>query len=133
MGLIGCLGDIVFSVSSELIETFNNMQWSGSARWSTHDRHLSNALTEFTGIEPDKVSFDMRVSVDLGIEPMTEIAKIWTHERKGTPLSLIIGEKYYGKHKWAIESHSVKLETFDENGNLSGAAISLKLLEYLNE
>ena len=133
MGLIGCLGDIVFSVSSDFIETFNNMQWSGSARWNTHDRHLSNALTEFTGIGPDKVSFDMKISVDLGVEPMPEIAKIWTHERKGTPLSFVIGEKYYGKHKWVIESHSVKMETFDKDGNLTGVAVSVKLLEYLDE
>ena len=29
MGMVGCLGDIVFTVSDSTIETINNVTWSG--------------------------------------------------------------------------------------------------------
>ena len=53
MGMVGCLGDIVFTVSDRTIETINNVTWSGSARYATHQRHGTHALTEFTGLDPD--------------------------------------------------------------------------------
>ena len=37
---IGTLGEVVFSVSDRVVETINNFTWSGSARYSTHQRHL---------------------------------------------------------------------------------------------
>ena len=132
MAQVGCLGDIIFEVSSDVIKTFKNMQWSGSARWSTHQRHLYHALTEFTGLDPDTMSFDITFSAYLGISPMVELAKIWTYEREGKPLPLVIGEKAYGKYKWVITSHAVKMEHYDDNGDLLGATVSVKLLEYLD-
>lgn len=130
--VIGCLGDIVFEVSSKKVKTFDNMQWSGSARYAEHQRHLSNALTEFTGLDPDAISFDMVLSVYLGVEPMAELVKLWTHERNGKPLSLVIGDKAYGKYKWTITNHKIKMQNFDKRGNLTGATVSVSLLEYLN-
>lgn len=128
---VGVLGDIVFQVSSNVIKTFDNLQWSGSARYSEHNRHLTNALTEFTGIDPDTVSFDMELSAYLGVDPMTELAKIWTYERSGKPLSLVVGERAYGKYKWTIKSHKIKMKTYDKRGNVTGASVSVDLLEYL--
>ena len=36
MGMVGCLGDIVFTVSDRTIKTIDNVTWSGSARYATH-------------------------------------------------------------------------------------------------
>lgn len=133
MSQIGCLGDIVFIVSSKKVETIDNVQWSGSARYSKHLRHLTNALTEFTGIDADTLSFDLALSVYLGVDPMTDIAKLWQYERSGKIVPLVIGEKCYGKYRWTVDSHKIKMQTFDGLGNLTGAAISVSLLEYLKE
>lgn len=132
MAQIGCLGDIPFMVSSEQVETFRNMQWSGSARHNTHKRHLNDALTEFTGIDPDKMSFEMTISAYLGVDVMTELVKIWTYERQAQTLPLVIGEKAYGKYRWTITDHSIQMEFYDKDGNLSSATVSVNLLEYLN-
>lgn len=131
MAQIGCLGDIVFKVSSDEIKTINNAVWSGSARHAEHKRHLTHALTEFTGIDADKFSFDIELSLYLGVDPMMDIIKIWDYERSGTPLTFVLGEKIYGKHKWTIINHKIKLRTFDGKGNMTGATVSLDLLEYL--
>lgn len=128
---VGVLGDIVFQISSNVIKTLDNLQWSGSARYGEHSRHLTNALTEFTGIDPDTMSFDMELSVYLGVDPMAELVKIWTYERSGKPLSLVVGERAYGKYKWTIKSHKIKMRTYDKKGNVTGASVSVDLLEYL--
>ena len=66
MAVVGCLGDIVFQVSRETVRTIDNVVWSGSARYGVHHKHLGNALTEFTGLDPDKISFTMLLSKGLG-------------------------------------------------------------------
>ena len=105
---IGTLGEVVFSVSDSVVETITSFTWSGSARYSTHQRHLTHALTEFTGLDPDGITFDIFVSAYLGVDPMTEVVKIWNYERSGTAVPLTIGTHAYGKYRWSIKSHKMK-------------------------
>lgn len=129
--VIGCLGGIVFQVSSRTVETIDNVQWSGSVRYSVHQRHLNNALTEFTGRDPDKMTFDIILSAHLGVDPMAEVVKLWAYERNGQPVPLVIGNKAYGKYRWSVLSHNMKLQTFDRRGNVATATVSVNLQEYL--
>lgn len=133
MAKIGCLGDIVFSVSSQQVKTIDNMKWSGSARYSTHQRHLNDALTEFTGVDPDNISFDIVLLTSLGADPMEDIGKLWQYERSGKAVPLIIGDHAYGKWRWSVVSHEVKVKTFSPKGNLMSVTISVKLQEYLKQ
>ena len=71
MAVIGYLGTsaeegLIFEVSSETLETINNMNWSGSARYAVHQRHNTHALTEFVGLDPDKITFDITFLAQLG-------------------------------------------------------------------
>ena len=131
MAVVGCLGDVVFSVSSQTVKTIDNMKWSGSARYATHQRHAANALTEFTGLDPDNISFEIVLLTSLGADPMEEIKKIWQYERSGQAVQLIIGDHSYGRWRWSVVSHEVKVKTFAPSGNLMSATVSVKLQEYL--
>lgn len=131
MGHIGCLGDIAFEVSEETVRTLDNLKWSGAAKWAVHERHMYHALTEYTGMEPDKISFSVYLSAFLGVSPLEEVVKIWKYEREGTPLGLTIGDKCYGKYKWVITDHEWEPESYDGKGNVTTAAMKLNLLEYL--
>ena len=131
MSKIGCLGNVIFEVSSKKVETIRNATWSGEARYSTHQRHGTHALTEFTGLEPDEFSFDILLSSYLGVKPMDELVKLWNYERNGTAVPLVIGEKGYGKYRWVIKSHKIKFEQYDKSGNLSQCTVSVSLLEYI--
>ncbi len=131
MGMIGCLGEMVFTVSEKTILTLDNMTWSGSARYATHQRHLTNALTEFTGIDPDKISFEMVLSASLGIDPLQEVVKLWGYERSGQAVFLVIGEKGYGKYRWNVISHEEKMVAYDQKGNVTAATVSVNLQEYI--
>lgn len=131
MAVIGCLGDIPFLVSEDIVRTLDNMTWSGSVRYAAHERHGTNALTEFTGIDPDKITFDITLSTDLGTDPNDEVVKIWNYERSGQAVPLTVGEKCYGKYRWNITKHDMKMQAFFRNGNVHTATVSVSLQEYL--
>ena len=129
--VVGCLGDMVFEVSEETVETIGDVTWSGSARYSTHQRHNMNSLTEFTGIDPDKMSFTMILSAELGVDIIAEIVKLWNIERGGKAVPLVIGERPYGKYRWSLLRHSAKYTRHDKLGNPTEAEVSVELQEYL--
>ena len=135
MALIGYLGKsagngISFVVSREVFRTPKNLKWSGSARYATHQRHGTYALTEFTGIDPDRFSFDILLTAEMGVNPLKEVAKIGNYEQDGEALGLVIGGKAYGKYRWNIQSHEVKIEYTDEAGRMYAVEVSVELLEY---
>lgn len=136
MALIGYLGKdadngIPFIVSREVFRTPSGMKWGGSARYATHGRHLTHALTEFTGLDPDNFSFDMLLVAELGVDPMEELVKILTYERSAEAVGLVIGGHAYGKYRWTIQKHETKIKYTDTAGDLYAAEVSVELLEYL--
>lgn len=131
MAIVGCLGDVIFTVSRSVVRTLDNMTWSGSARYATHERHLTHALTEFTGLDPDKITFDILLSAELGVDPMAEGVKLWNIERSGRAVPLTVGTKCYGKYRWNITKHEMKMKTFYGNGDVHTATVSVSLQEYL--
>lgn len=133
MAYIGCLGDIAFEVSPETVRTIDSFVWSGAVRWATHERHLYHSLTEYTGIDPDRVSFSVYLSAYLGVSPLNEVVKIFKYEREGTPLPLTIGDKIYGKYRWVITDHKYSPQSYDGEGNVTTAKLTLNLLEYLRD
>ena len=138
MAMIGYLGEnpadgVIFEVSDQTVRTLNNWKWSGSVRYAVHNRHNYHALTEYTGMDPDKITFDIALRVELGVKPMEDIVKIWTYEREGTPLALTVGRKGYGKYRWNVINHSVEITHTDKEGDPTAATVSVTLQEYLRE
>ena len=130
---IGCLGDIPFIINSDKVLTPDNLVWSGSARYAEHQRHNYHALVEFTGLDTDKFTLDIKLASELGIDVMDELVKIWTYERTPKSVILILGDKTYGKYRWVIKSHRIRMRYFDPVGNLTAADVNLNLVEYLPE
>ena len=138
MAVVGYLGKsasegVIFEVSHQTVRTLNNWKWSGSVRYAVHNRHNYHALTEYTGMDPDKITFDIILKVELGVKPMDDIVKIWTYEREGTALALTVGNKGYGKYRWNIVSHNVDITHTDAAGNPTVATVSVTLQEYLRK
>lgn len=129
--VVGALGDIVFQVSDDTVKTLNNFSWSGSARYASHQRHGYHAMSEYTGMNADTISFDMVLSAYLGVNPQDTITQIFTHERAGTALSFVLGNKAYGKYRWVITKHTVKAQYYDGNGDLTHCKVTVSLQEYI--
>lgn len=130
MGKIGCLGDVIFSVSNQQVLTIENMMWNSSANYQSHDRHLQDPALEFTGTGSDEINFDIHLSTFLGVDPMEQIVKLFQYEREGKLLMLVIGPKAYGKYRWVITDTGRSINHFDGNGNLLSADVSLKMKSY---
>lgn len=133
MALIGYLGDVQFEVSDSTVRSLSNWKWSSSARYTVHNRHNNHALTEFGGLDPDKISFDIILNGKYSPQPMGMIWKLKKYERNGLALPLSIGEHAYGFYRWTILSDEVKIDATDSYGNILCATVSLELQEYLKE
>lgn len=131
MAVVGCLGDIIFQVSDKTMTAINNVKWSASARYATHQRHGGNALTEFAGVDPDQYSFEIILPEEYGSSPRTELKKIFDYERSGEALPLTLGNRPYGKYRWTILSHDLTVVNTDGKGNFISGIVAIKLQEYL--
>ena len=129
--VLGALGDIVFQVSDDTVQTLNNMSWGGAARYATHQRHACPAMTEYTGDGADTLSFDIVLSAYLGVNPQTVIAQLFAYKRAGTALSFVLGDKAYGRYRWVITKHAIKSQFFDGEGNLTQCKVTVSLQEYI--
>ncbi len=129
--IVGSLGSIVFQVSSNTIETINSFQWSGAARYATHQRHGVSDLIEFTGIDAEKITFDIELSAYLGVSPQTELDKLKRLMKSGTAVPLVFGSRVFGQFRWCLSGMKVKSH-FDREGAIERATVSITLQEYLN-
>ncbi len=128
MATIGSLGGVVFSVSTNQVKTFDDLKRSGSAKYASHNRHLKDTLLEFTGNDPDKITFSMALSVFLGTDPQNEISALRAAKRAGRIMHLVIGRKSYGN--WVINSLSEDYDRVDNKGNVLIANVSVSLTAY---
>lgn len=128
---IGSLGGIIFSVSSNKIETVNNFKQSGSASYGKHRRHCGDTLLEFVGRNADTISFDMTLAAQLGVDVEAELDKIVKAEQSGEALKLVIGKKALGRYKWVITKHTVNFKQLGRDNAPVMAEVSVQLSEYL--
>lgn len=127
---IGTLGNLLFQTSSNLVHTIESLQESGSARYTTHQRHLSRGLVEFCGSEPGEISIGITLSRGLGVEPEESLVLIRQYEREGTALPFVLGGKTVGEYRWVITGHKVTVAQFDGRGGTASADVTISLREY---
>lgn len=130
MAAIGTFAGVVFSVSDKTVKTFNNMKWHISGNYAEHDRHMRRDLLEFLGPELETISFEMDLSVFLGVNPLTEIKKLRTIVQTGKTDRLVIGGQVYGAYKWVMTDLSTEMKRFDKKGNLLSAKANVSMKEY---
>ena len=130
MAKIGTFGGLSFVVSSSKVSTFDDLKWDTSAAYATHDRHLQPDLLEFLGPDPEQITFKMKFSVFLGVNPLKAVNDLRRMVREGTVERLVIGGRVYGDYKWAITKVSNAMKTFDNKGNCWAAEVTVTLKEY---
>jgi len=130
---IGSLGDIVFEVSDETIQSVGSMELSGSANISTHALRLRKGQPEFTGTAPEQLTLAVRVTKLLGADPEAVIDKIKGYMNIGTALRLQFANKTFGSAKWLIAKYRAVVRDYDAKGGVADAEITLTLTEYPKE
>ena len=127
---VGCLGDVIFEVSSETIKTLDGFSWNSGAKWNSSERIGKEPLLDFGGPETDNISFSIILSKALGVDPMKEIELLFFYERNGSTLPLIIGTHKYGSYRWVISKTQRTATRFDASGDLHSITVNLSLLAY---
>lgn len=125
---IASLGGVVFSVSANQVKTFDKLKKSGSVRLASHNRHLKDTLLEFTGSDPDKITFSMSLSVFLGVDPQKELSTLEAAMKAGKIMHFVIGRKSYGN--WAITSLTEEYDRIDNKGNILIVNVNISLTAY---
>lgn len=100
---IGCLGPVVFTVSSSEVRTFSDWKREAKGRYATHNVMGGRPVLEFLGTDLQTITFTMRLSVFLGVNPANEAAKLRQLCEDGTSMPLVIGNETVGNHaikKW---------------------------------
>ena len=128
---VGALGDVAFNVSDKQIKTLRSLEVSHSASISVHKIHLGGGIAEFTGDEPQTITFKLRLSAYLGAPPESDLRKLDRYLTKGTPVALALGRKTYGRYKWLIENVKTSGEFYDKYGNVTQCDVAVTLKEYL--
>lgn len=130
-GIIGTLGDIIFTVNPRKWHTFKDYNRKTTARWEKTDIHLKAQRAHFVGSELDTATLEIVLDVDHGMNPRAQIAKLQDYCRMGKTLKLIIGGKAEGRGKWYLSDVEMTFKEVDNRGNLFRADVSLSLGEYI--
>jgi len=129
---IGTLGNVVFSVSSKKVQTFNNLSWKKSYKYATHNMFGRKGLVEYTGMDPDEIELDMDFSIFTGVNPMKMLKALEKMAKKHKIAKLIIGQEVIG-NSWVITGIQVESQTFFRDGTMMAASVKVSIKEYVEE
>lgn len=132
--IVGCLGDLIFQVSSDTVMTVSNFVESASTRYAIHQRHNNSACLEYTGMDPDQLTFtDLRNYIkrrvayakyrvgntyiktdlsDVAVLPNGTVRAQLTISAESTPLTVTRVELYNSDNAlWAHQDCSITVNT----------------------
>jgi phage protein U len=125
--ITGMLGDVTFEVSSETYRTIKNLSRSNKANFATHKLVAKKGIIEFTGSEPETITFEAMFSAWFGENPETWRKKLTDLMEKGKSMVFVLGT-WPLRNRWVIESLTFNTEFFYKDGTPGEykASISLK-------
>lgn len=130
--MIGLYGPVVFGVVGGGVQTFDQMRKQVSARWGTHEVHMSKPLLEYGGPQLIELTFIMTLIKPVTVDPTGTIRLLQETMDLAIPWPLIIGKMPMGRDAslFVMESLGVNPEYFFRGGTIIGANVEVKLKEY---
>lgn len=133
MAIIGSFGVIVFEVSTDKIQTYDEFQRTNSPRWQEHSIIGQKPILEFEGPGVDTISFNIVLRADLGVNPEEQLVKLRKFARWGQKALFIRGNQPISTNYWVIDSLIEKHRNIDKLGNVLTIEVELNLKEYVNQ
>lgn len=131
MAEIGTLGEVVFTVSYDLVRTFQDYKRNSSARLQAHEIIGKKPVTEFLGPGLDSISFAIDLSAFKGVNPKEEAEKLRKIMQNGEYVNLVIAGSPVSNNKWVIESINESVSARDGKGNIIRAKVDITIHEYI--
>lgn len=133
MAIIGSYGEIVFEVSPNKTQTYNDFERTNSPRWQEHAVIGQKPILEFEGPGADTISFTVKLRADLGVNPEEQLVKLRKFTRWGQKALFIRGNKPISTNYWVIDKLVEKHKQIDDKGNVLTIEVDLSLKEYVNQ
>ncbi|MCM1245905.1 MAG: phage tail protein [Roseburia sp.] len=111
--------------------TFENFQREVTNQTTDHARILMKQKVQFNGPALSTMSFSVRFSSSLGVNPRKMLKQVESCVRLGKVGYVVIGKEKIGKHKYLITSASESWDNIIKDGKLISANVDLTLKEYL--
>ena len=127
--MIGVIGDVVFSVSENHVNTFKDLKRDISAKYATHEVINSKAKVEFLGVNLQTCSFSIELDRKLGININSSIEKWERYCKESTVLRFVLGGTIIGT-RWNILSVGTAYNVIYSSGLITRVSIDLSLQEY---
>ncbi|MDL2280314.1 phage tail protein [Selenomonadales bacterium OttesenSCG-928-I06] len=133
MGQIGSLGEIVFEVSGEKIQTFKDMKRSSSARVATHEILGQKPMLEFIGPGLEDITFNIKLSQSLGVDIDDSLEKLRSMRDEGKIEFFIVAGEPVTDNKWLVLSLSEATNYTDGTGKALSVDVDVALKEYVED
>lgn len=126
---VGALGNITFTVSENLLRTFNNFSRTSSIKIVEHQvMNQQKPILEYSGKELEAITFGIQLSVGGNLNPKTEISKLREIMYSGEAQAFILNNKIIGE-KWIITQVAESNTVFGNSGEQLRADATLTLKE----
>ena len=152
-GEIGSFGEIIFEVyecgdfdlmsykknivheeksptNARRVFTFGNYTRRTKARYAKHDIINGESVLEKIGDDVEKISLDIKLVRDLGVEPEVEAERLREYLRGGRAEFLIIGGEVLGNDKFVLVDVAEKAAIFDGAGKTLVSELSVDFESY---
>lgn len=129
--MIGSLGRVIFSVSTNKVFTFKDFSKKAEARFHEHTVIARKPKLEYLGPGIGEISFNISLDQALGVSPAGEITKLEILRDSGKAESLVIGGKFIAL--FVVTSITEAWKKVDNRGNLRAAELSISLREYSDD
>lgn len=126
---IGSFGDIIFTVSSSHIKTFDELSRRTAAKFADHEVAGKKPISEFTGEELDEITFNIQLNRTYAT-PERDLMLLNKIKSSGVANRLIIGSRNLGK--FTLREFEENLTHVGKNGAILFAEVSLTLAEYID-
>lgn len=128
---IGAYGNLIFSVSSQMINTFDNLSLTASHNTETQEVIGKKPSTYKKGPGLDQVAFEVMLDQTLGIDVEAEIKKWRDVCKSGSANHMNIGGKNLTDYPIMIKNVDIGFRQIDNNGKIIKAVLTLKLEEFV--
>ena len=125
----GMLGSVTFEVTEKTYRTISNLSRSNKANYSTHKLVAKKGILEFTGVDPETISFEMLFSAWLGENPEKWRKKLNKMLEKGKAVTFVLGTSPIGT-KWVIEDLNFTTGLFYKDGTPAEYKATVSLKDY---
>ena len=121
--------NITFKVTNKTLRTIKNLSRSNKANYSTHKLINKVGIIEFTGVDPETITFEAIFSAWLGENPEKWRKKLYNLLKKGKAVTFVLGTSPIGG-QWVVESLSFSTELFWKDGTPGEYKATIGLKEY---